>query len=114
VEVSCLNLHVVFKHSRGGTFWKFPYFGLDDVLSKDTDKITRVACAYNNDKVIFERDRRRFRLHNLRHSLNSWLNKAKIEPKTLQGILRHSRIQTTLDLYTHEDSDETRTRQGNN
>jgi integrase len=55
----------------------------------------------------------RFGLHNLRHSLSNWLvNKAKVEPKTVQGILRHSRIQTTLDLYTQEDSDETRAAQG--
>ena len=55
----------------------------------------------------------RFGLHNLRHSLSNWMvNKAKVEPKTVQGILRHSRIQTTLDLYTQEDSDETREAQG--
>jgi hypothetical protein len=51
----------------------------------------------------------RFGLHNLRHSLSNWLvNKAKIQPKTVQGILRHSKIQTTLDLYTQNDTDETR------
>ena len=55
----------------------------------------------------------RFGFHNLRHSLSNWLvNKGKVEPKTVQGILRHSRIQTTLDLYTQEDSDETRAAQG--
>src|SRR5664280_245123 len=55
----------------------------------------------------------RFGLHNLRHSLSNWLvNKAKIEPKTVQGILRHSKIQTTLDLYTQDDSDEARAAQG--
>jgi integrase len=55
----------------------------------------------------------RFGLHNLRHSLSNWLvNKAKVEPKTVQGILRHSKIQTTLDLYTQEDGDETRAAQG--
>jgi len=55
----------------------------------------------------------RFGLHNLRHSLSSWLvNKAKVEPKTVQSILRHSRIQTTLDLYTQGDSDESRAAQG--
>jgi integrase len=55
----------------------------------------------------------RFGLHNLRHSLSNWLvNKAKIAPKTVQGILRHSRIQTTLDLYTQYDGDETRAAQG--
>jgi integrase len=39
------------------------------------------------------------------------VNKAK-KPKTVQGILRHSKIQTTLDLCTQEDSDETRAAQG--
>jgi integrase len=58
-------------------------------------------------------DGQRFGLHNLRHSLSNWLvNKAKVEPKTVQGILRHSRIQTTLDLYTQEDGDEARGAQG--
>jgi integrase len=55
----------------------------------------------------------RFGLHNLRHSLSNWLvNKAKVEPKTVQGILRHARVQTTLDLYAQEDSDETLAAQG--
>jgi integrase len=54
-----------------------------------------------------------FGLHNLRRSLSNWLvNKAKVEPKTVQGILRHSRIQTTLDLYTQQDNDEARAAQG--
>ena len=58
-------------------------------------------------------DGQRFGLHNLRHSLSNWLvNKAKVEPKTVQDILRHSKIQTTLDLYTQEDGDETRAAQG--
>ena len=58
-------------------------------------------------------DGQRFGLHNLRHSLSNWLvNKAKVEPKTVQGILRHSKIQTTLDLYAQEDRDETLASQG--
>jgi integrase len=58
-------------------------------------------------------DGQRFGPHNLRHSLSNWLvNKGKVEPKTVQGILRHARIQTTLDLYTQDDSDETRAAQG--
>ncbi|MGA3071302.1 MAG: hypothetical protein ABSD43_13930, partial [Terracidiphilus sp.] len=36
----------------------------------------------------------------------------KVEPNTVQSLLRHSNIQTTLDLYTQEDSDETRAAQG--
>ena len=58
-------------------------------------------------------DGQRFGLHNLRHSLSNWLvNKAKVEPKTVQSILRHSRIQTTLDIYIQGDGDETRAAQG--
>ncbi len=58
-------------------------------------------------------DGQRFGLDNLRHSLSNWLvNKAKVAPKTVQGILRHSRVQTTLDLYTQEDSDQARAAQG--
>jgi hypothetical protein len=34
------------------------------------------------------------------------VNKAKVEPKTVQGILGHSRIQTTLDVSVDEDPDE--------
>jgi hypothetical protein len=49
----------------------------------------------------------------LGHSLSNWLvNKAKDEPKTVQGIQRHSKIQITLALYTEDDSDETRAVQG--
>jgi len=41
------------------------------------------------------------------------LNKATIKAKTVHGILRDSKIQTTLDLYTQqEESDETRAAQG--
>jgi integrase len=54
----------------------------------------------------------RFGLHNLRHSLSHWLvNKGKVEPKTVQSMLRHRKIQTTLDLYTQGDSDEMSTAQ---
>ena len=52
-------------------------------------------------------DGHRWGLHNLRHSLANWLvNKAKENPKTVQGILGHARVQTVFDLYTDEDPDE--------
>jgi hypothetical protein len=40
------------------------------------------------------------------------VNKAKVERKTVQTILLHSRIQTTLDTYTQGDGDKTRAAQG--
>jgi len=55
----------------------------------------------------------RFGLHNLRHSLSNWLvNKGKVQPKTVQGMMRHSKVQTTLDPYTQGDSDEMLAAQG--
>jgi integrase len=58
-------------------------------------------------------DGHRYGLHNLRHSLSNWMvNKGRVAPKTVQSILRHSRIQTTLDLYTQQDADETCAAQG--
>jgi len=48
----------------------------------------------------------RFGLHNLRHSLSNWLvNQGKVDPKTVQEMLRHAKAQTTLDLYTQGDND---------
>ena len=48
-----------------------------------------------------------------RETNHCWLvNKAKVESKTVQSILRHSRIQTTLDLYTQKDCEETQAAQG--
>ena len=56
---------------------------------------------------------KRFGLHNLRHSLSNWLvNKAKENPKTVQGILRHEKIETTMNLYTQDDHDEKLAAQG--
>jgi hypothetical protein len=55
----------------------------------------------------------RFSLHNLRHSRSNWrVNTGRVQPKTVYGLLRHSKIQTTLDLYTQSDGDETRVAQG--
>lgn len=55
---------------------------------------------------------KRFGLHNLRHSLSSWLvTKAKIDIGTSQSILRHSDREMTL-LYTQSDPAETCAAQG--
>jgi integrase len=55
----------------------------------------------------------RYGLHNLRHSLSTWLvNHGKVAPKTVQGILRHANVKTTLGLYTQDDSSEMQAAQG--
>ncbi len=55
----------------------------------------------------------RFGLHNLRHSLSNWLvNKAKVQAKTVQSLLRHAQIKTTLGPYTQEDGNKIHAAQG--
>ena len=41
----------------------------------------------------------RFGFHNLLHSLGTWLIKAQNDTKTVQGLLRHANVSTTLGLY---------------
>jgi integrase len=50
--------------------------------------------------VLAEGDKRRFGWHNFRHSLASFLVASGTDTKTVQELLRHARVQTTLDLYS--------------
>jgi integrase len=107
-----LGWHRQSPHAKGSDF-AFPSLTAEG-------KVPLNACSFVKDHLRIAEasgvqiaDGQRFGLHNLRHSLSNWLvNKGKVEPKTVQGLLRHSKIQTTLDLYTQEDCDETRAAQG--
>lgn len=55
--------------------------------------------------VIREGERVRFGFHNFRHSLASSLVKLKCDPKTVQGILRHEDVRTTMQLYVQSDQE---------
>ena len=57
-------------------------------------------------------DPRRFGFHNLRHSLASFLVRAQTDPKTVQALLRHANVKTTLQLYAHSDLADRMTAQG--
>jgi integrase len=48
---------------------------------------------------ILERGQR-FGFHNFRHSLASFLINTGKDVKTIQGLLRHAKASTTLDLYS--------------
>jgi len=54
----------------------------------------------------------RFGFHNFRHSLATAMVKMKVDPKTVQGILRHEDPGTTMDLYVQSDMDSMRAAQG--
>ena len=56
--------------------------------------------------VLAKNDSRRFGFHNLRHSLASFLVRSKTDPKTVQALLRHSDVKTTLQLYAHSVSED--------
>lgn len=43
------------------------------------------------------------RLHDLRHTFCTRLFELDINFKTIQGLMRHSRFSTTMDIYTHTD-----------
>jgi integrase len=62
--------------------------------------------------VIAAGDPCRFGFHNLRHSLASFLVRSKTDPKTVQALLRHSDVKTTLQLYAHSVSADRMTAQG--
>jgi integrase len=63
-------------------------------------------------QVLTEDDPRRFGFHNLRHSLASFLVRSKTDPKTVQALLRHSDVKTTLQLYAHSVSEDRLAAQG--
>jgi integrase len=44
----------------------------------------------------------RFGFHNFRRGLASRLVNQGTDVKTVQGLLRHSNVKTTLGLYTHQ------------
>lgn len=59
-----------------------------------------VRPAAINVGILATHDTRRFRFHNLRHSLASFLVSVGTNPKVVQGLLRHSDVHTTLQLYS--------------
>lgn len=50
--------------------------------------------------VLAQENKKRFGFHNFRHSLASYLVSNGTDAKTVQELLRHSRVETTLDLYS--------------
>ena len=62
--------------------------------------------------VLRKDEKVRFGFHNLRHSLASFLIRSKTDPKTVQALLRHSDVKTTLQLYAHSISADRMAAQG--
>jgi integrase len=62
--------------------------------------------------VLAKDDPHRFGFHNLRYSLASFLVRTKTDPKTVQTLLRHANVKTTLQLYAHSVSEDRMAAQG--
>jgi len=84
--------------------WVFPSFKLHgrkprtgSIMAQDYLRPAAVKAG-----ILAVGDRRRFGFHALRHSLASFLvTQTKTDVKTVQSMLRHADIGTTLDIYTH-------------
>jgi integrase len=62
--------------------------------------------------VIGKDEEVRFGFHTLRHSLATFLVATGKDPKTVQSLLRHSDVTTTLNIYSHAVNAERMTAQG--
>jgi hypothetical protein len=56
--------------------------------------------------VLKEGEKVRFGFHNLRHSLASFLVRKETDVKTVQKMLRHSDVATTIGIYSHSMSED--------
>ncbi|MFL6437989.1 MAG: tyrosine-type recombinase/integrase [Terriglobales bacterium] len=98
------------KHSD----WVFPSFKLDSrqprlqgMIVKDYLRPAAARAGVlsfrmkesNGKKVTVITDDRTFGFHALRHSLVTFLVSKDVDPKTVQAMLRHANVTTTLQLY---------------
>jgi integrase len=117
-------LHPVLARHLKGWLRQTPYGGLGDFVFpslKAFGKVPLCAGVFVADHLrtaargagVHIPDGHRFGLHSLRHSLASFIVvTAKVDPKTAQEFLRHAKVQTTLQLYTQANGNETRAAQG--
>ena len=94
--------------------WVFPSLKLDGRKPRAANMLVEdyLRPAAVKAGVIAASDTCRFGFHNLRHSLASFLVRSKTDPKTVQALLRHSDVKTTLQLYAHSVSADRMTAQG--
>jgi len=94
--------------------WVFPSLKLDGRKPRAANMLVEdyLRPAAVKAGVIAASNPCRFGFHNLRHSLASFLVRSKTDPKTVQALLRHSDVKTTLQLYAHSVSADRMTAQG--
>jgi integrase len=74
---------------------------VEDYLRPAAAKAGILSSHRDEHGRVVEDDPRRFGFHNLRHSLASFLVRIRTDPKTVQTLLRHSDVKSTLQFYSH-------------
>jgi integrase len=94
--------------------WVFPSFKLKGKQPRVANMLVsdHLRPAAVKARVIAADWDGRFGFHNFRHSLASYLVRSKTDPKTVQALLRHSDVKTTLQLYSHSVSEDRMAAQG--
>jgi integrase len=94
--------------------WVFPSFRLKGKKPRCANMLVEdyLRPAAVKARVLAEDDPHRFGFHNLRHTLASYLVRTKTDPKTVQTLLRHANVKTTLQLYAHSVSEDRLAAQG--
>jgi integrase len=96
------------------TDWVFPSRKLKGRKPRCANMLVEdyLRPAAEKAEVLLKDDPRRFGYHNLRHSLASFLVRSKTDVKTVQNLLRHSNVKTTLQLYAHSVTEDRLAAQG--
>jgi integrase len=94
--------------------WVFPSFRLKGKKPRCPNMLVEdyLRPAAVKAGVLAQEDPHRFGFHNLRHSLASFLVRSNTDPKTVQTLLRHANVKTTLQLYAHSVSEDRMAAQG--
>jgi integrase len=81
--------------------WIFPSFKLKGKTPISASMMTAAKIRPAAVKVGIRLAKgQRFGFHNFRHSLATFLVNRGTDVKTIQGLLRHAKVTTTLDLYS--------------
>jgi integrase len=78
------------------------YIKNDYIVKYDNGKLIS-TCTFNRtlSKIMEDNNLRHIRLHDLRHSVASYMNEQGVSLKVIQEWLGHSDIQTTARIYVH-------------
>jgi integrase len=121
---AAVPLHPILARHMEGWHKETAYAGPQDWVFPSTrlaGKQPRVANMLVSDHlrpaavaagVIKKDEKIRFGFHTLRHSLATFLVSTGSDPKTVQSLLRHSDVQTTLNIYAHAQNADRMTAQG--